>query len=209
VPDLALDHELFVRALVTMTVLLDPVGNAPVFLALSRSLDPRRRRQAAWQAAVVAGVVILVFAFFGDVILQSLGIGLPALQAAGGLLLAVVALELLRPFDERPHFAGSATGNIALVPLGTPLLAGPGAMATVMVYMRQSHGAGARVSVLLALVASLVVVYLSLRFAGLFARLLKPDGVQVVSQVMGFLLAAIAVQLVAGAVEQWTGVRLG
>ena len=211
--DVALDGDLFLKALVTTTVLMDPVGGIPVFLGITRSYEPRARRRAAWQASLVAGVVILAFAFFGDLILLGFGIGLPALEAAGGLLLLMVALELLRPFDDDGDGDADApsadTSNPALVPLGTPLLAGPGAMATVMVYMRQSDGVGDRASVVLALLVALLVVYLALRFAVVFARLLKPNGIQVVSRVMGFLTAAIAVQLVASGVEQWVrhGVR--
>lgn len=202
-PDVDIDRVLFVNTLVTMTVLMDPVGNIPIFLGLSRNLGPPARRHAARTASLVAGMVILVFAFFGDLILVALGIDLPALQASGGLLLLIVALELLHPFDEEAPAAGGETRNIALVPLGTPLLAGPGAIATVMVYMRQADGAGARISVVGALLVALVVVYLSLRFVDVLAKVLSPDVVQVISRVMGFLLASIAVQLVAKAVAQW------
>jgi multiple antibiotic resistance protein len=202
--DFALDPDLFVKALVTVTVLMDPMGTIPVFLSLTRTFDAAARKRAAWQASLMAGGVIIVFAAFGELILRGLGIGLPALQAAGGLLLLIVALELLRPFDEGLTGAASAgSSNIALVPLGTPLLAGPGAIATTLVYMRQSDDLGGDVSVVLALLGSLVITFVVLRFSGLLGRVLKPNGVHVLSRVMGLLLAAIAVQLVATAVEVW------
>lgn len=201
-PDLTLDTDLYLKAMVTPTVLMDPTGNIPVFLALTKRYDPAARRRAAWQATLVATVVILLFAVFGELILRGLGIGLPALKAAGGLLLVLVALELLRPFDEGLHGVDE-TQNIAMVPLGTPLVAGPGAIATTMVYVRQSDGAGGVLSVVLAVLSALALIYLALRFASVLARVLKPNGVHVVSRVMGLLLAAIAVQLVASAVEQW------
>lgn len=200
---LALDPDVFVKAMVTMTVLMDPIGNIPVFLALTRTYDAPARRRAAWQASVMAGVVILLFAGGGELILRALGVGLPALKAAGGLLLLIVALELLRPFREGLHEPVDETQNIALVPLGTPLVAGPGAIATTMVYMRQSSDLGGDLSVVLALLAALVVIFVALRFASVLARVLKPNGVHVLSRVMGLLLAAIAVQLVASAIEQW------
>ena len=201
-PDLTLDTDLYLKAMVTLTVLMDPMGNIPVFLALTKRYDAAARRRAAWQATLVAGVVIFLFAIFGELILRGLGIGLPALKAAGGLLLVLVALELLRPFDEGLHGMDEAQ-NIAMVPLGTPLVAGPGAIATAMVYVRQSDGAGGALSVALAVLSALALIYLALRFASVLARVLKPNGVHVVSRVMGLLLAAIAVQLVASAVEQW------
>lgn len=207
-PDLTLDTDLYLKAMVTLTVLMDPMGNIPVFLALTKRYDAAARRRAAWQATLVAAVVILSFAVFGELILRGLGIGLPALKAAGGLLLVLVALELLRPFDEGLQGVDE-TQNIAMVPLGTPLVAGPGAIATTMVYVRQSDGAGGALSVVLAVLSALALIYLALRFASVLARLLKPNGVHVVSRVMGLLLAAIAVQLVASAVEQWVREGVG
>ncbi|MBW3667605.1 MAG: MarC family protein [Actinobacteria bacterium] len=186
---------------------MDPIGTIPVFLSVTRGSDARERGRAAWQAALVAAAVTGVFAFFGESILVGLGIGMPALQAAGGLLLLLLALELLRPFDEAPGESPVDVGNRAFVPLGTPLLAGPGAIATVMVFMHQSDGLGARISVVAALLTSVLLVYVVLRFSSVLNRLLKPNGIQVVSRVMGFLVAAVAVELVVGAVEQWSGGR--
>jgi len=197
---------LFAPAFVTVLVIMDPLGNIPVFLALTRDYSPAQRRRAALQGSSVAALVILVFALFGERILSLLGIGLPALQAAGGLLLLIVALELLQPGDDpppSPEGADPAKDNIALVPLGTPLLAGPGAIAATMLYAREADGVGDLLVVVGALVAVLVVVYLSLRYANLVARLLKENGIQLLSRVMGLLVAAIAVQLVAQAVQDW------
>jgi multiple antibiotic resistance protein len=97
-----------------------------------------------------------------------------------------------------------ATGaNVALVPLGTPLLAGPGAIATAMLYMRRSDGWGEKGTVVLGLVGVLMVVYLALRFATVIARVLKPNAIHLISRILGLLVAAIGVQLVAKAIEQW------
>jgi len=200
---------LFAPAFVTVLVIMDPLGNIPVFLSLTRDHSPAQRRRAALQGASVAALVILVFALFGERILSLLGIGLPALQAAGGLLLLIVALELLQPADEVAPVEDDAEPdgplgtNIALVPLGTPLLAGPGAIAATMLYARQAHSFGSLLVVVGALVAVLAVVYLSLRYANLVARLLRDNGIQLLSRVMGLLVAAIAVQLVAQAVQDW------
>lgn len=205
-PDLAFDPELFAKATVTMTVLMDPIGNIPVFLALTRRFDQPARRRAARQGSLMAGAVILLFAVFGELILRGLGIGLPALKFAGGLLLLLVALELLQPFDEglhEPDADGQSVVNVALVPLGTPMVAGPGAIATTMVYMRQADGLGGALSVVLAVLAALALIFIALRFASTLSRVLKPNGVHVMSRVMGLLLAAIAVQLAASAIEQW------
>ncbi len=197
---------IFVDAFVTILVILDPLGNIPVFVALTSPLGEMERRRAAWQATVVATAVILVFAFFGRQVLDLLGISVQAIQVAGGLLLVLVALQLLSPLEDRggPVPASAAPGrNPALVPLGTPLLGGPGAIAATMVYTGRAHGAGEVASVILALVAALVVVYLTLRFSVVVTRVLNENAIHLASRLIGFLLAAIAVQLVATGIQAW------
>ena len=152
----------------------------------------------------MAGIVILAFALGGQQVLHLLGISLESLQVAGGLLLLVIALELLHPSGA----GGSSTltsgdTNIALVPLGTPLLAGPGAIATTMLYSRQADDLGGTISVVLAIVAVLSVVFVSMRYASVFAKVLRANGIELLSRVMGLLVAAIGVQLVARAIESW------
>lgn len=203
-PQISLDLTLFATAFVTVLVIMDPIGNIPIFLALTKGQTVRQRRRAAALSSTVAGAVILAFAVCGQQVLQLLGISLESLQVAGGLLLLVIALELLHPSagDGTSALAAGDT-NIALVPLGTPLLAGPGAIAATMLYTRQADDLGGSLSVVLALVAVLAVVYLSMRYASLFAGVLRDNGIELLSRVMGLLVAAIAVQLVARAVEAW------
>lgn len=205
--DLAPDTTLFTQTFVTVLVIMDPLGNIPIFLTLTADEPAAVRRRSALQAVAVAAGVILVFALFGQEILGLLGITLPALQIAGGLLLALIALELLRPTPEEVAAKAAQGRNVALVPLGTPLLAGPGAIAATMLYMRQADDVGSALSVVAALLAVLAVVYLVLRFSTVLGRLLKDNGIHLISRVMGLLLAAIAVQLVASGVAEW--VRTG
>ena len=202
-PSITLDATLFATAFVTVLVIMDPVGNIPIFLALTKGQDVPQRRRSALQAACVAGTVILAFAIGGQQVLELLGISLEALQVAGGLLLLVIALELLHPSSAGAASLASGDSNIALVPLGTPLLAGPGAIAATMLYRRQAHDLGGTLSVVLAIAAVLTVIYLAMRYAAVFSRLLRDNGIELLSKVMGLLVAAIAVQLVARAVEAW------
>ncbi|MCU1380346.1 MAG: MarC family protein [Acidimicrobiales bacterium] len=196
-----MDTSLLADVFVTVLVIMDPLGSTPIFLSLTREQTHAERKRSAMQAATVAAGVILLFALFGEQLLRSLGISLEALQVAGGLLLLVVALELFHGSDDD---AMRATGaNVALVPLGTPLLAGPGAIATAMVYMRRSQDWADKGTVLLGLIGVLIVVYLALRFATVIARVLKPNAIHLVSRILGLLVAAIGVQLVAKAIEQW------
>lgn len=196
-----LDGTLLAQAFVTVLAILDPLGGVPVFLTLTRDMDAAQKRKAALQAVLVAAGVIAIFVAFGQSILGLLGISIQALQVAGGLLLVLVALELLRPETEVAR--SGARRNVALVPLGTPLLAGPGTIATAMLYMRRADSGGDVMSVAIALIGALLVVYVAMRYANAIARVLKDDGIDLVSRVMGMLLAAIAVQLVASGIASW------
>src|SRR5215218_2843298 len=130
-----LDATLFTSAFVTLFVIMDPIGTVPLFLSLTGGMPADQVRRAARQAVLVSFLVIVVFAFFGQRILAYLHVSLPALQCAGGLLLLLVALELLTGRGDEPMRSGDA--NVALVPLGTPLLAGPGAIVATMVFSQQ------------------------------------------------------------------------
>jgi len=196
---------LAVEVLVTMFVIMDPVGNVPIFLAVTRRLDERARNRAALLAVLTASLVIVGFALVGRQVLAYLGVSVPALQGAGGLLLLLVALELLtggasmsrtepggEP-EEGDHVA------VAMVPLGTPLLAGPGAIVATIVFVSAADGPGDLGMIGGGVAAVLLVVYLAMRFSGLLIRLLGRSGILLLSRIAGLLLAAIAVQMLADA----------
>jgi multiple antibiotic resistance protein len=195
---LAFHTKLFTEVFVTLLVIMDPVGTIPMFLALTSGRSSKARRRLAWQAVLVAIGVITAFALFGQQILVYLGITVPALQGAGGLLLILVALELLTGKQEqRPEDA--PTTNVALVPLGTPLLAGPGAIVATIVFVRRGHGVGDGLAITAGILAVHVVLYLALRFANVILRVIREGGVLLVTRISGLLLSAIAVQLIANA----------
>jgi multiple antibiotic resistance protein len=203
-----IDVALFTEVFVTLFVIMDPPGTVPVFLALTSAMTSKQRNRAARQAILVAFGVIVVFALFGQQLLHYMGISLPALQASGGLLLLVVAMELLTGKMEEPEPSGNRGVNVALVPLGTPLLAGPGAIVATMVFVQQvrvaeDRGAADLVAIALAIVAVHVALYLAMRFANLIQRVLKDSGVTLVTRIAGLLLAAIAVQMIATAVTEF------
>jgi multiple antibiotic resistance protein len=187
--------KLFTEVFVTLVVIMDPVGTIPLFLALTSGRTVRARRRLAWQAVVVAIGVIAAFALFGQQILRYLNISVAALQGAGGLLLVLVALELLTGKQESPEDAPDV--NVALVPLGTPLLAGPGAIVATIVFVRNAHGYGDAWAIVAGIVAVHLVLYLALRFANVILRVIREGGVMLVTRISGLLLSAIAVQLVA------------
>jgi multiple antibiotic resistance protein len=195
------DPTTFGRALVTLVVILDPLGGVPVFLALTGGMERHDRHRAAYLAVAVAAAVILTFALFGQLILEYLSISLESLMVAGGVLLFMVAFEMLRGGEGLKGTHGES--DVALVPLGTPLLAGPGAIVATMVLMRQHPVGSARMGVILGVIAALLSVLASLRFASWCGRYLGPSTIQFLTRIMGLLLTAIAVQLVVEAIARW------
>ena len=202
-----LDTTTFLSVFITLLVIMDPPGAVPVFLALTGTLTHKQRVVAARRAALVALGVITAFALFGQSILGYLHISLPALQGAGGLLLLIVALDLLMGEESEQH--ADVGVNVALVPLGTPLLAGPGAIVAVMLAAQAADDGSEILAVGLALASALAVVFLALRFASVVHRVLKDSGVVLLTRIAGLLLSAIAVQMIADSVTAFVRMAQG
>ncbi len=193
-----MDPRFFGEAFVTLFVIMDPLGTIPVFLGLTGGFTMRARAKAAGQAVLVSLGVIISFALFGQQILDYLGIGIPALQGAGGLLLLLVALDLLTGRADDPQEVQDV--NVALVPLGTPLLAGPGAIVATIVFVRRASDVADYVALAVAILAVHLALFLSLRFSSGIIRVIRDSGIVLVSRIAGLLLSAIAVQLVADSI---------
>jgi MarC family membrane protein len=187
----------FAEAFITLLVIMDPLGTAPIFISLTAGRKPAARRRAALEAAAAAGGLVVVFALFGRLILDYLHVSVESLMIAGGLLLLLVALQMLRGEE----FAQPETANIALVPLATPLLAGPGAIAAVMVLTKRYEDGAGRIGVFVGILAVVLVVAIGLLLADQIARLLRPSVIQLLTRVLGLLLSAIAVQFIVDAVK--------
>ncbi|WP_435768902.1 MarC family protein [Nocardioides sp. SYSU DS0651] len=194
-----LEYVLLVEVFVTLFVIMDPVGTVPIFLSLTAGRSAATARRLAWQAVAVSFLVITLFAFFGQQILNYLHISLPALQCAGGLLLLLVALELLTGKEE--ELTASNDANVALVPLGTPLLAGPGAIVATMLFVQGIDSWGSGLAVALGVVGVHLTLWLAMRYSLPILRVIREGGVLLVTRIAGLLLSAIAVQLVADAVR--------
>lgn len=199
--ELVPDIKFFWEAFVTLVVITDPPGVVPVFLGMTASRPRPERNRLAWQAAVVAFGVIVAFAAFGRSILAYLGVELPSLQAAGGLLLLLVALELLTGKSAEPAELEHATANVAFVPLGTPLLAGPGAIVATMLFVQRISSVGTGIAFSVAIIAVVILLWLAMRFSGVVLAVLKRSGVELLTRIAGLLLSAIAVQLIVDAVR--------
>lgn len=191
----------FAEATITLVVIMDPPGTVPVFLSLVGRKPAAIRARAARQAVLVSLLVISLFAVAGQAILTYLGIGVPALQGAGGLLLLLIALDLLTgKGSTSPEVVDDV--NVALVPLGTPLLAGPGAIAATIVFVREAAGHfGSYLALAVAIVVVHLIIYLCMRYSGVVIRVIRESGIVLLAKIAGLLLAAIAVELIANSVR--------
>jgi len=192
----------FTSTVLTLWVILDPPGLLPVFLGLTRRMSPRSRNVAARRATLVALAVTGLFGLFGRFILDYLHVSVGALQISGGLLLLLVALQLLTGhFDESPADEGPESNiNVAIVPLGTPLLAGPGVIVAIMIAVQGQSTVLGWLVVAVALLTAMLAVYLTLRFAEVIRRVLKEAGITLLTRIAGLVLSAIAVQMMADGV---------
>ena len=188
-----------IQAFVTLFVIMDPPGATPIFLALVKDQPSRKRILMAWQGATVSLIVIVAFAIFGKFILDYLHISVEALQGAGGLLLLLIALELLTGRDSSSD--SSKDVNVALVTLGTPLLAGPGAIVTTIVFVQNADTASMKLALAAAIVAVHLAIGLTLMFSTKVVGLIKESGVTLLARIAGLLLAAIAVEMIVQAIK--------
>jgi len=196
------------QTFLTMLVVMDPVGLAPVFISLAGRRPSFERRAMALKASLVAGVIILAFGLFGRALLDHLGISLDSFRVAGGILLFLIALDMVfartsgtkeTPDEERE---AQERQDISVFPLAIPLIAGPGTLASIMILASDAHGSPVLLTAVFLVTAGvLLLCYLALRLSGQIARIIGLTGVHVVTRVLGVLLGALAVQYVADGVR--------
>jgi multiple antibiotic resistance protein len=196
--------EFFLAALTTLMVTVDPPGLAPIFLSLTVGLTPPERRNVAMRATIIAGAIMLGFAFFGQPVLGALGIGLPAFRIAGGLLLFWIAFEMIFELRGRRKNNVARTAidedhirNIAAFPLAIPLMAGPGTITATMLIAGSAGGEGVKLGALVVVIALVSIACLAVfLISDRLSKLLGVTGNLVLTRLLGVILAALAVQFV-------------
>lgn len=186
-----MDFSVLVKAFVAVFVLADALGNIPIVLVLTKGMEPEQRNNVVDRASLVATLVLLGFAFAGQWILKYLDISTGSLRVAGGLLLLIIAFRMLEGELDTPIVEQGR--DVAITPLALPLLAGPGTLTTVMLLMSESPSA--HLSVVVGIVAAMFVSWLIVRLAGRIDPLLGPEGALIITKLLGFLLAALAVEI--------------
>ena len=200
--------ELFVSAFVTFFVVIDPPGCAPIFASLTQGASAAHRRTMAVRSVLIATAILLFFALLGEQLLKKLGVSLEAFKIAGGIMLFLIALEMV--FEKRQERRSNRAEevkksgeveDISVFPMGIPMIAGPGSIASVMLLMARHEGLEATAAILGALAANLVLVLLALIAAGPIMRLVGPKIEGMVTRLLGVILAALAVQFVLDGIQ--------
>jgi multiple antibiotic resistance protein len=195
--------ELFISSFITFFVVIDPPGCAPIYASLTKNVPPRDRRIMAIRAILVAAVILLVFALFGEQMLGALGISLDSFRIAGGIMLFLIALEMV--FEKRTErredraqeiMEQPEIEDVSIFPMAMPMIAGPGSIAAVMLLTSQNDGIDNAMVILGALGTVLLLTLIGLIAAGPLMRILGHKVEAVITRVLGVLLGALAVQFV-------------
>lgn len=204
-----MDAGFIATAFATAFTIIDPIGMIPMTIASTAHLQPRRRNQIVDQAVIVAAGIILFMGVVGRLILKSLGITLPAFTIAGGILLFLIAMDMLfaRPTGakrtEAEEREAALNENPAVFPLAVPMISGPGTIATVLLLVNFSRGDRLDLAIVaLAYAVALFVTWLCMRGSSLLLRVIGTTGIHVISRLLGIILAALAVQFVLNGLSQ-------
>ena len=194
-----IDTAFLITAFTTLFVVIDPPGQTPIFMALTQGMDSRTKRAIALRACLTAAGILAMFAAFGEAVLGFVGISMPAFRVAGGVLLFLTALDMLferRTKRREDRAEAEEHADPSVFPLGIPLIAGPGSIATMILLAGQHPGAEGLATVIGVMLAVLAVVLFLYLISGLLGRLLGKTGLNVVTRLLGMLLAALAVQFI-------------
>ncbi len=194
-----IDMAFLITAFTTLFVVIDPPGQAPIFMALTQDMDARARRGIAIRACLTAAGILAMFAAFGEAVLGFVGISMPAFRVAGGVLLFLTAMDMLfeRRTKRREERAEEEEhSDPSVFPLGIPLIAGPGSIATMILLAGQHPGMSGLAMVIAVMLAVMTVVLALYLVSGPLARLLGKTGLNVVTRLLGMLLAALSVQFI-------------
>ena len=198
------DMELFLSAFAVLVVIIDPPGCAPIFATLTKGTSRKHQTSMAFKSVLIAAIILFGFAYGGEWIFAKLGISLDALRIAGGIMLFIIGLNMV--FEKRTEKRegrvedaleeASSPEDISVFPMGIPMIAGPGTMASLLIMMGKAAGRPQELAILAALAAVLLVTLLSFLISGFLIKLMGKSATDVLTRVLGVLLATLAAQFV-------------
>lgn len=194
-----IDSAFLITAFFTLFVVIDPIGLTPMFVALTQGTTPQQRRAIAVRSCALAALLLCLFAFFGEAVLGFIGISMPAFHIAGGVLLFLTALDMLfeRRTKRREDQAEEDEGpDPSVFPLAIPLIAGPGAIASIILLAGQVPGVLGLAAIIMVMLFVLAMVFVLFLISGFLEHALGKTGINVVTRLLGMLLAALSVQFV-------------
>ena len=201
--------ELFTSAFITLLVIIDPPGCAPIFASLTSGADAAHRRMMAIRSAAVAWCILMFFALLGEPLLRTLGISLSAFRLAGGIMLFMIALDMVfeRRTERREERAEEIKGtpdaeDISVFPMAIPMIAGPGSIASIMLLNARADGTVEGLIVLGAMTAVILLTLVALLMAGPLMKLVGAKLEAMITRILGVILAALAVQFVLDGLER-------
>jgi multiple antibiotic resistance protein len=197
-----------ITLIIPLVIIMDPLGNLPLFLLFTKQKTVKERKRIAATASVSASIILIIFGLTGDLILRFFNIGLPAFQLAGGFIFFIYALQMLQLIPSgmktttEEEQEGVDKASAALVPMATPMLAGPGAITAVLVWQQSNDSSSGIFLLLSSIIAACLTVYIVFSFGVRISRIMGIGGIRVVTRLMGLLLAVIAVQFMVNGFHQ-------
>jgi multiple antibiotic resistance protein len=192
--------EIFIQTLVTLFVLMDPIGIVPIFVALTKDQSTHEKKTTARHVSIVVALVLVISTLFGNNILSYFYIGIPEFKVSGGLLLLLMSLQMLTTDNISAAFAKGQSGTYnsgrLVTPLGIPLLAGPGAIGTVIIYGQKAHTALSYGLILIDVIIASFAAYVAMYNAHHVARFFGEIGIEIITKIAGLILGAIAIRFI-------------
>lgn len=198
----------YLQIFISVLTIVNPIGAIPLFIGMTAGDSPAKQRSQARTAAIAVGVIMIVAAWLGEPLLRLFGIGIPAFRVGGGILILLLAISMMYAKSSsirqtpREQVEAAEKENVAVVPLAMPLLAGPGCISTVILHANDATHWRDKAAMHVGIVLTALVVWIALRSAAPIARLLGQTGINIATRLMGMVLAAIAIEFIAGGTGQ-------
>jgi multiple antibiotic resistance protein len=198
--------EIFLQYFVLYFVVIDPIGTTPLFLVVTKGLNPKDKNKVAFEGVLIATIVLLFFAFFGNYVLKYLGISFPAFTIAGGVILFLIALEMLFDIrsERKKRSINDKRDKISIFPIAIPLLAGPAAITSVILTISQAEGSYSLLIInIICLISVMLVSFVILRVFTKFQKFINEKIINIFSRVIGIILAALSIQYILDGIKSF------